>query len=182
MDPNLQRFHEIANELLKAIGFKVPQWGEDHKIISLTASNIGDVHFGLIDDQRWFMQVDVLPEILAETTADKALNWLGSNHLSAARWQPVVARDSENRLVCWLALKLWGEDCEVPTLLAAFDALLKCAESLLVLDKQPAATIASASAAAPAVTATSLVSPTLNSVSAASFAARAQRTGMARSG
>jgi Tir chaperone protein (CesT) family len=128
---DLQRFRQVIGELLAGLGFETAALSVGQEVVSLDVEERFTVHFGAIDESSWFMLAELGQ---TDPTPDSARygEWLRGNRLSVGAWQPVVALDAQDRLVCWLRLPLSGQD--LPTLTGAFGALIAAAERLLGTD------------------------------------------------
>ncbi len=125
---DLKSFHRLMTEFLEQIGFETPVLSATQEVMSIEIEARFTVHLCLIDQIYWSLVAEIMPTDINRDAENYSL-WLQNNQVSTNEYQPVIALDSSNQLICWLRLPLHG--CTQPQMIAAFDAILNTAYQLL---------------------------------------------------
>jgi len=125
---HLQKFHSIAEELLRYLNFSDNLFDTEQEILSLDVDGRFVLHFELLDEDFWLMHAELGVSPRDQDGQWKEFSWR-DGQINVGHWQPCIAIDEDNQLRCWLQLPLQEHD--LPSSLDAFDAVVNTTEQLL---------------------------------------------------
>lgn len=124
---DLQRFHEMANDLLRLIGLPEEVFAARQDAVSIAVEDRFSIHFCIDQSGSYFFLGDRLNED-GRSTAGFHRQWLMANQIRCGALQPVTALNENGELSCWVRLPsgVGGAD----ELIAAFDVLVERMDQL----------------------------------------------------